>query len=63
MFLYLFSNWTDFGGEEAKNAIWTQKRKTLRAVDFSSKFGKITVQQGEMYGADERINYLLMSFG
>ncbi len=50
MYAYLYANWTDFGGEEAREAIWAgKKRAYLQRTEYTGgekQHGNITVERG-----------------
>ena len=62
IFLYLYANWTDYGGSEARNEIWSDWLKYARLAYFTYKNHRIPVEKREYFIADELFKYLFLPY-
>ena len=62
IFLYLYANWTDYGGSEARNEIWSDWLKDARLAYFTYKNHRIPVEKRNYFIADELFKYLFLPY-
>lgn len=58
-FMTLFADWKDPAEAEK---IWQRKRAKLKAVEYQTPTGPLTVQQGHWYSAHEQWKYMVLPY-
>jgi hypothetical protein len=62
-FAYLFGDWTNYGGEPARQNLWVLQRKAIHPITYNTTEGTlIVVERGDYFSSYERIKYLVLPY-